>query len=80
MSYKSWITLLQLQKIFSLVLRGAADSESRFIFTDIDTYGKQNDGGTFSGSTFYHFLEDFGSTLPKLASSERRKCLSFPCG
>ena len=35
-----------------------------------DAYGKQSDGGTFSGSTLYHFLEDFGSALPKPATFE----------
>jgi len=28
----------------------------------------QSDGGTFSASTLYHFLEDSESTLPKPAS------------
>ena len=71
MSYKSWITVLQLKTNFSVVLQGVVDSESRFIFTDIGAYGKQSDGGTFSGSTLYHFLEDFESTLPKPPSFKR---------
>jgi len=49
---------------------GVADSESRFIFMDIGGYGKQSDGGTFSASTFYYFLEDFESTLTKSARFE----------
>jgi len=53
-----------------VVLRGVADSESGFIFIDIGAYGKQSDGGTFSASTLYHFLEEFESTLPKPASFE----------
>jgi hypothetical protein len=53
-----------------MVLQGVADSESRFIFIDMGAYGKQNDGGTFSASTLYHFLEDFESTLPEPASFE----------
>jgi hypothetical protein len=69
MSYKSWVTLLQLQ-FFSIVLEGVADSESRFIFVDIGAYGKQSDGGTFSASTLYHFLEDIESTLPNPAGFE----------
>ena len=69
MSYKCWVTVLQLQ-FFPTVLQGVADSESRFIFIDIVAYGKQSDGGTFSASTLYHFLEDFESTLPKPASFE----------
>ena len=70
MSYKSWVTVLQLQTFFSVVLQGVADSESRFIFIDIGAYGKQSDGGTFSASTLYRFLEDFESTFPKPASFE----------
>jgi len=70
MSYKSWITVLQLQTIFSVVLQGVADSESTFIFIDIGANGKQSDGGIFSASTLHHFLEDFESTLPKPASFE----------
>jgi len=66
MSYKSWITVLQLQ--FFIVLQAVADSESRFVFIDIGANGKQSDGGTFFGSTLYHFLEDFESTLTKPSS------------
>jgi len=58
------------KQFISIVLQGVADSESRFIFVDIGAYGKQSDGGTFSASTLYHFLEDFESTLPKPASLE----------
>jgi hypothetical protein len=58
MSYKSWITVLQLQTIFFTVLHVVVDSESRFIFVDIGAYGKQSDGHTFSASTLYRFLED----------------------
>jgi len=39
-------------------------------FLDTGAYGKQSDGGTFYAFTFYHFLEDFESTLPKPASFE----------
>jgi len=56
--------------IFSVVLQGVADSESRFILIDIGAYVKQSDGGTFSAATSYHFLEDFETTLPKPASFE----------
>jgi len=56
--------------LFSVVLQGVADSESRFIFIDIGAYDKQSDGGTFSASTFYHFFEDSESTLPKPANFE----------
>lgn len=63
MYYKSWITVLQLQTFFSIVLQGVADSESRFISIDIGAFGKQRDGGKFSGSTLFHFLEDLKSTL-----------------
>jgi len=56
--------------IFSVVLQGVADSESKFISIDIGAYGKQSDGGTFSASTLYHFLEDYESMLPKPASFE----------
>ena len=55
---------------FSVVLQGISDSESRFIFIDTDAFGKQTDGGTFSGSTLYYFLEDLESSLPKPASFE----------
>ena len=51
-----------------LVLQGLADSESRLIFINIGAFGKQSDGGTFSGSTLYHFLEDLESTLQNPAS------------
>jgi hypothetical protein len=53
-----------------VVLQGVADSERRFIFIDIGAYGKQSDGGTFSDSTFYHFLENSKSSLPKPANFE----------
>jgi len=39
MSYKSWITVLQL-KFFFVVSQGITDSESRYIFIDIGGYGK----------------------------------------
>jgi len=35
---------------------------------DIGAYGQQTDGGTYSASTLYHFLEDTESTLPKPAN------------
>jgi hypothetical protein len=35
---------------FSVELQGVAASENRFIFIDIRAYGKQSDGGEFSGS------------------------------
>ena len=49
-----------------------ADSESRFIFTDITVgaYGNQCDG-TFSASTLYHILKDLKSTVLKPASFEK---------
>ena len=55
----------------SILLQEVADSESRFIFTDITVgaYGNQCDG-TFSASTLYHILKDFKSTLLKPASFE----------
>jgi len=56
--------------VFSVVLQGVADSESRLIFIDIGTYCKQSDGGTFSAPTFYHILENFEFTLPKPANFE----------
>ena len=45
-----------------MVLQGVANSEIRFIVIDIDSYGKQSDGGTFSGSTLCQFLADSEST------------------
>ena len=53
---------------FFIVLQAVADSESRFVFIDIGANGKQSDGGTFFGSTLYHFSEDFESTLTKPSS------------
>ena len=69
MSYKSWITVLQLQTFF-ILLQDVADSESRFFLIDIGVYGKQSDSGTFSASTLYHLLEDLESTLSKPANCE----------
>jgi len=43
-----------------------------YSFLDIGAYGKQSDGGTYSASTLYHFLEDFESTILKPASFEGR--------
>ena len=66
MSYKCWVTILQLQIIFFFSPRSitsVADSECRVIFIDVGAYGKQSDGGTFSDSIWYHFLKDFESTL-----------------
>jgi hypothetical protein len=68
MSSKSWMTLLQLQTVF-FFFRGVAKCR-RFIFTEVGAYGKQSDGGTFSTSILYNFLEDSESTLPKPASFE----------
>ena len=51
-------------------MQGVAEAESRFFFIDIGAYDKQSDGGTFSGSILYHFLEDSESTLTKPASFE----------
>ena len=56
--------------MFLYGLQGVADSVSRSVVIDIDIYGKQNDGATFSGSTLCHFLEECESTLPKSASFE----------
>ena len=42
----------------------------RFIYIDKDAFGKQSDGGIFSGSTLYPILEDLESTLPKPTSFE----------
>ena len=58
------------KKFYSAVLQGVADSESIFILIDVGTYGKQSDGGTFSGSNLYHFLDNFQSTLAKPAVFE----------
>jgi len=55
---------------FPRSITSVADSEGRFIFIDVGAYAKQSDGGTFSGSIWYHFLKDFESTLPKPASFE----------
>ena len=52
---------------FSVLLQDVADSESRF---DIGAYGQQSDGGTFSSSALYNFLENLDSTLTKPASFE----------
>ena len=38
------------KQIYSAVLQGVADSESKFILTNVGAYGKQSDGGTFPGS------------------------------
>ena len=64
MSYKSWVTVWQLQTIFFCSITRCTESESRFIFIDIGACGKQSDGGTFSTFILYHLLEDFESTLP----------------
>lgn len=53
------------KQFFSIVLQGVADSQCRFIFIDVGGYGKQSDGGTFSASSVYKFLENFQNTLPK---------------
>ena len=55
---------------FLVILQGVADSKSIFIFIYIGALGKQNDGGTFFGSTLYHFLENLESTVPKPGSFE----------
>ena len=78
MSYKICITVLQLQTIFSIVLKGVVDSEIRFIFVDIGADGKESDGGRFSASTVCRFSEDFESLLPKPTGIKgmEQKCLS----
>jgi len=63
MSYKSWITVLQLQTFFYSIT-----SRRRFIFIDTGANGKQSDGGTIFGSTLYHFLENFESAFKRPAS------------
>jgi len=64
--------------VFFIVLQEVADSESRFIFTDITVgaYDSQWDG-TFSASTLYHILKDFKYTLLKstVLMKEEQKCL-----
>jgi len=67
------------QFFFSIESKCIADSESRFIFIDIGAYGKESDGGIFSASNLYHFLEDCESTLPKPATLREveQKCLSL---
>jgi len=67
---KSGSLFYNYKQFFYVVLQGLADSESRFIFMNIGAFGKQSDGGTFSGSTLYHFLEDLESTFPNPASFE----------
>ena len=61
---------ITINTFFPVVLQGVADSERRFIFIDIGAYGKQSDGGTFSASRLYHFLEDNEFTLPQPESFE----------
>jgi hypothetical protein len=56
---------LQLQTFFYTELQVVADFESKFISIDTGAYGKQSDGGIFSASSLYHFLEDSESTLNK---------------
>jgi len=58
------------KQFVSAILQGVADSESKFILTDVGAYGKQSDGGTFPGSILYHFLDNFQSTLAKPAVFE----------
>ena len=70
MSYKHFITVLQLKTNFSVELQDVADSESRLIYIDKAAYGKRSDCGTFCASTLYHFSEDSESTLPKPAGFE----------
>jgi hypothetical protein len=66
---------------FSVVLQGVADSESRFTFIDLGAFGKQNDCGTFSRSTLYHFLEDLKSTLSLQVLREvEQNCLPSSLG
>jgi len=65
MSYKSWITALQLQFFFCSVTR-----RRRFILTDTGAHGKQSGLGKFSASTVYHFLEGSKFTSPKPSSFE----------
>jgi len=40
-------------------------------------YGKQSDGGTFTASTLYHFLEDFELPYQSLQvlGEAKQKCL-----
>ena len=49
---------------FSIVLQAVADYNCRFTFIDVGGYGKQSDGGTFSASALYKFLENHEKTLP----------------
>ena len=68
MSYKSWVTVLQLQPIY--FRRRCRRFWKQIHFIDIGAYGKQSDGGTFSASTLCRFFEDYEPTLPKSANFE----------
>lgn len=55
---------------FSIVLQGVADSDCKFIFIDVDGYGKQSDVGTFAESQTFQFLENYEKNLPTPCSFE----------
>lgn len=49
---------------YSIVLQAVSDAHGRFLYIDVGSYGKQSDGGIFSGSSLKHHLENGSFNVP----------------
>lgn len=58
-----WFKVLQLQRVFSIILQGVADAKCRFICIHVGGYGCQSDGGVFRSTPLYKRLEE-GTIIP----------------
>jgi len=61
---KFWVTVLQLQAVFSLVLLALIDSHCRCIYVDIGAYGQTSDGGVYNNSSLAVAVEKGELHLP----------------
>ena len=55
------------KKYFSIVLLAVCDSENKFVYVDIGSYGSESDGGVFNRSTLKRGLTNGTLNLPSPA-------------
>ena len=52
-----WLDVLQLRRFFSVVLMAVADTNCRFVYVDIGSYGKDCDSTVFKRSTLWTSIQ-----------------------
>jgi hypothetical protein len=60
----SALTYYCYKKYFSIVLKGVADADYKFITVEVGGTGRQSDGETFAACTLYQLLEDSKFDVP----------------